>query len=207
MKKIYTFFDGGTIRFDDQNSVKELLEEAFQSFGYYEPFGMEYVTVFQAHHPETTTGWFTTDINLKCADEIKNPHELCFAYHMPGMFYYAEGGWGHHMKSLGNHPHIPNAVSLNLRFEDFDETVVINGDLCFREILSTLQNTGYTSVSVRYIQVLLSGIAGANYLISSSDEILELPLRDFLEEIRIRSKRIEEERGGHIYHEIFKLIE
>ena len=68
----YTFCDGGTLEFDDSKSVKELIEYAFDTFGYYEPMGMDIVTLFQAHHPNTTTGWFTTDTTLRCADEIQN---------------------------------------------------------------------------------------------------------------------------------------
>ena len=35
------------VYFDDEKTVKELLCYAFDSFGYYEPFGMEIVTLFQ----------------------------------------------------------------------------------------------------------------------------------------------------------------
>ena len=145
MKRSYTFFDGGTIEFDDRKSVKKLLEHAFEAFGYYEPLGMDIVTVLQCHHPKTKTGWFTTDTNLKCVSEIKNPDELCFAYHVPNVFYFAEGGWGHHMTELGNHPVIENPVVLHLRFEDFNNTVVINGKYSFRDIIDLLKRTDYIS--------------------------------------------------------------
>ena len=49
MKQKFFFFDGGEIEFDDRRSVKELIEYAFESFGYYEPMGMEIVTLFQAN--------------------------------------------------------------------------------------------------------------------------------------------------------------
>ena len=116
MIKNYTFFDGGTISFDDEKKVKELIRYAFDEFDYYEPIGIEYVTIFQCHHSKTNTGWFTKDTNNSCCDEIENPDELCFAYYVPEVFYFAEGGWGHHMRELGNHPEIPNPVDIKLRF-------------------------------------------------------------------------------------------
>ncbi len=153
MKRNYTFFDGGTIEFDDRKSIKKLLEYAFDAFDYYEPLGMDAVTVFQCHHPKTNTGWFTTDTDLKCASEIINADELYFAYHVPNVFYFAEGGWGHHMTELGNHPVIENPVALHLRFEDFDNTVVINGKFSFRDIIDLLKRTGYISPSAAALTV------------------------------------------------------
>ncbi len=61
---------------------------------------------------------------------------------MPDIFFYAEGGWGHHMTSLGNCPVIPNAVSIHIRFEDFDNTVVINGAYTLREVISFIEQSG-----------------------------------------------------------------
>lgn len=87
MKQEYTFCDGGTLEFDDSKSVKELIEYAFDTFGYYEPMGMDILTIFQAHHPDTNTGWVTTDVTLRCVDEIRNRDWLCFAYHLPDVFF------------------------------------------------------------------------------------------------------------------------
>lgn len=122
----YSFFNEDIIEFDDTRSVKELIQYAFEQFDYYEPAGMEIVTLFQCHHPQSDTGWFTIDTNRKCSDEIIDRNNLCFAYYMPNVFYFAEGGWGHHMIELGNHPNIPRPVALKIRFEDFDNTVIIN---------------------------------------------------------------------------------
>ena len=205
MKQNYTFFADGTVEFDDSRSVRELLAYAFEKFDYYEPFGMAAVTVFQAHHPDTNTGWFTTDTEACCADEIKNPAELCFAYHMPGVFYYAEGGWGHHMPHLGNHPEIPAAVSLHLRFEDFDHTVVLNGNYSFRRFLTMLQRIGYVPDEVSRILVQLIGCPKGNYFIPADDPLLDVSLTEFVQEIRSRSDRIQEERHEFVYHEIFRI--
>ena len=202
----FTFFDGGTIEFEDTKSVKELIEYAFDVFDYYEPLGMEKVTLFQAHHPKTSTGWFTTDVDLKCVDEIKNMRELCFAYYMPGVFYYAEGGWGHHMSELGNHPNIPNAVRLRLRFEDFDNTIVINGSYSFGDIITILQSTGYISSNISHIRVVLVGCTRENYSIPISDEIINSCLTKFLEKIQICSEKIQAEQDEYIYYEIFEIV-
>lgn len=39
------------IEFDDSKSVKELINYAFDKFDYFEPAGIEIVTLFQCHHP------------------------------------------------------------------------------------------------------------------------------------------------------------
>lgn len=130
MTRIYQFVGEEPLSFDDSKSVKELIQYAFDEFGYYEPAGMELVTLFQPQ-ARTYTGWFTTDTTRSCADEIENRENLCFAYSMPNVFYFAEGGWGHHMLKLGNHPPIDAPVLLKLRFEDFDHSVVINGTYTF----------------------------------------------------------------------------
>ena len=104
MIQTYHFFGEHSLEFEDSKTVKELIEYAFEKFDYYEPFGMDSVTVFQCHHPDSNYGWFTTNTKRRCVDEIVNRNELCFGYTIPGILYYAEGGWGHHMEQLGNHP-------------------------------------------------------------------------------------------------------
>ena len=141
MIQTYHFFGEHSLEFEDSKTVKELIEYAFEKFDYYEPFGMDSVTVFQCHHPDSNYGWFTIDTKRRCVDEIVNRDELCFGYHIPGILYYAEGGWGHHMEELGNHPIFENPVSLKLKFEDFKHTVVFEGTHSFREILNLLKNT------------------------------------------------------------------
>lgn len=205
MKQIYTFFDGGPVEFDDAKTVRELIAYAFDRFGFYEPLGMETVTLFQAHHPDTDDGWFTTDTARTCAEEIKNPHELCFAYHLPGVLYYAEGGWGHHMASLGNHPHIPDAVSLNLRFEEFDHMLVLNGQLCLRDIIRLFQQAGYigTASAIRVIPV---GCADQAYTLPLSDPIVHSPMAEFHKTLQQYHKtHIRLGLGDFISHEILHI--
>ena len=43
----YHFLGEHSLEFEDSKTVKELIEYAFENFDYYEPFGMDYVTVFQ----------------------------------------------------------------------------------------------------------------------------------------------------------------
>ncbi len=199
MMQTYCFFDGGEVEFDDRKSVKELIEFAFDTFDYYEPMGMEIVTLFQAHYPDSNTGWFTTDVTRLCAEEIKNPRELCFAYHMKNVFYFAEGGWGHHMPDLGNHPKIPHAVSLHLRFEDFRNTVIINGSYCFEDIIRVLQKTEYIDDSCRFIQVIPIGCADKSYLIPLSDPIMKLRLTELEKALdKYNAERLQLSKGDFI---------
>ena len=142
MERTFTFSGEGPLSFDNTKSVKELIQYAFDVFGYEEPAGMEIVTLFQPG-ARTYTGWFTTDTARSCAEEIECAEDLCFAYHMPDVFYFAEGGWGHHMPHLGNHPQIEQPVLLHLRFEDFNHSVVINGKYSFDDVIHFLKKTNY----------------------------------------------------------------
>ena len=201
MNRAYTFFDGGTLEFDDRKSVKELIVHAFNRFELYEPLGMDCVTLFQAHHPDTSVGWFTTDVTLSCAEEIKNPDELCFAYHMPNVFYFAEGGWGHHMKALGNRPPIDNEVALSLRFEDFNNTVIVNGKYTFTDVIGLLKRTEYIDGDCRRIKVIPIGCADKAYVLSVEDPITKVCLSEFDEMLdRYNAERIHLSGGDFIYN-------
>lgn len=181
MIKTYNFFGEPLLQFEDSKTVKELVEYAFEQFGYYEPFGMGAVTVFQCHHPESNYGWLTVDTAKKCADEIYNSDELCFAYYLPGILYYAEGGWGHHMDELGNHPVFEKPVSLKLKFEDFNHTVVFEGTHSFREILNLLKSTGYIEKSISRIEVNVLAYPKPNYsqYLELSNLIFDAPMTEF----------------------------
>ena len=203
----YMFCDGGTLEFDDSKSVKELIEYAFDTFGYYEPMGMDIVTLFQAHHPNTNTGWFTTDTTLRCADEIKNRDWLCFAYHLPNVFYFAEGGWGHHMKELGNRPSIDNEVSLTIRFDDFKNTVIVNGKYTFNDIINLLKRTEYISDDCRCVEVIPVGCARKAYALSFEDPIMKVHLSKFEKILeQYNSERIRLGDGEFIYHTELEIV-
>ena len=179
----YHFCDGGTIEFDNTRSVKELIAFAFDAFDYYEPMGMDVVTLFQPHHPSTETGWFTTDVSLSCAEEIKEPENLCFAYHLPNVFYFAEGGWGHHMSRIGNRPIIENEVSVTLRFENFNNSVIINGKYTFTDVLDFLKKTNYIDNHDKFVEVIPIGCADKSYKISFYDPIMMVCLSEFYEKL------------------------
>ena len=191
------------IEFDDSKSVKELINYAFDKFDYFEPAGIELVTLFQCHHPNSSTGWFTTDTSKKCSEEIINSEGLCFAYYIPNVFYFAEGGWGHHMIELGNHPIIPNPVAIILRFEDFNNTVVINGAYSFNDIIDYLKKTQYIEETYNILKVYLVGIRSF-YDIPFSDPIMNMNLTEFKKTIQ---KYTEERFPNHdfIYHEEFEI--
>lgn len=204
MKKEYCFFDGGRVEFDDSKSVRELIQYAFSKFDYYEPLGMDIVTVFQCHHSKTNTGWFTTDTDKSCSEEIENCNELCFAYYMPDVFYFAEGGWGHHMKELGNHPVIPNSVDIHLRFEDFQNTVVINGNYCFNDIIMLLKKADYVSKTSSKLTVIPVGAVNKQYNIPFTDEIMNKPLSEFTELIGEYTRRTLSD-DEYVYYELIEI--
>lgn len=172
----YSFFKEDTIKFEDSKTVKELLEYAFEQYDYYEPFGMDTVTIYQANIPH-----LTLDTSRKCYEEIKDPDNLYFAYYIPGFLYYAEGGWGHHMAELSNHPVFNHPISLKLKFKDFDNTVVFEGSHSFREVLNLLTKVGYISDSIPQIKTQVLAYPKSNYTkhIDCSDAILDAPMTEF----------------------------
>lgn len=182
MKQLYTFSGKASIEFDDTRSVRELINYAFSKYDYYEPLGMDIVTIFQAHHPDSNTGWFTIDVDKCCANEIINRNELCFAYYMPNVFYFAEGGWGHHMLELGNHPTIPNQIALQIELNGERNTIVINGNITCRSIIKKLIDVGYIENSITKINILeIAYPPKSNFReILLSDAILDVPLTEFV---------------------------
>lgn len=178
MHRMFKFEGQEPLFFDDTKSVKELIQYAFNEFDYYEPAGMEIVTLFQPQS-RTSTGWFTTDTSRLCVDEIEDAEILCFAYHMPNVFYFAEGGWGHHMLHLGNHPQIDNPVLLHLRFDDFDNSVVINGKYTFENIISFLKRTNYLPREVCSLLIRAINPYQEPSLISFDSELMRLQLTEF----------------------------
>ena len=158
MIKTYKFFGENPLEFEDTKTVKELLQYALERFDYYEPFGMDTVTIYQSSHSH-----FTLDTNRKCSEEIKDLDGICFAYHIPNFLYYAEGGWGHHMTELSNHPVFNNPVSLKIKFEDFDHTVVFEGTHSFREVLNLLKRVGYIDEPIERIKIQVIAYPNPNY--------------------------------------------
>lgn len=177
MIQTYRFFgENSSLEFDDSKTVKELLQYAFEQFDYYEPFGMETVTIYQSGHAH-----FTLDTSRKCYEEIKDPNGLCFAYYIPGFLYYAEGGWGHHMSELSNHPEFISPVSLKIKFEDFDHTVVFEGTHSFREVLELLKRVRYIDESFDQILIQVLAYPKPNYTkyIECHNSILDAPMAEF----------------------------
>lgn len=158
-----------------------MIDYVFDRFDYYEPAGMEIVTLFQCHHSKSINGWFTRDTSRKCAEELENLNDLCFAYQLP-FFYLAEGGWGHHMPALGNHPIIANPVQMKLRFEDFDNTVMINGNYRFSDIIKYLKQTENIPEGDRTIRIILFGVSFPCDLLETNARI-GLRLSEFMKAI------------------------
>lgn len=176
MIKEYNFSGDGAILFDDQRSVKELLAEAFETFGYYEPMGFDTVTVFQSYHPDTHNGWFTTDTSKSCAEEIKCSDCLCFAYHKPNFLYYAEGGWGWH---IGNAPTIDCPTYLHLKFEDFNNRIAFNGKLTVGEVIELFKKTQYIPRDADSFLIRPINPYSPPYTLTFTEELMRMTVEAF----------------------------
>ncbi|MGN1019486.1 MAG: hypothetical protein ACI4O7_03855 [Aristaeellaceae bacterium] len=119
----------------------------------------------------------------KCCDAISNPNDLCLAYHMPGVFYYAEGGWGHHMKSIGNHPALENPVSFMLVMEDFRNTVVAAGSCRLGDMVRLLQDNDYIPRDTQRIIVDFIGALNDRWSIPLIDARMTQSIRDVMQYI------------------------
>lgn len=192
MIKEYYFSGDGTILFDDRKSVKELISAAFEKFDYFEPLGMKYVTVFQAYHPDAFNGRFTLDTSKSCAEEIKCPDCLCFAYHIPNVLYYAEGGWG---RNLGNAPALNKKTYLHLRFEDFDHNVAFNGGLTVGEVIGLFKKAEYIPADADRLLVRPINPYSTPYTVMLSDELMNTTVEAFEASLPISVTIIDVENG------------
>ena len=105
------------------------------------------------------------------------------------------------MTELENHPTIDNAVALKIRFDDFRNTVVINGMYTFNDIVNVLKRTAYLSNDCNYVEVIPVGCGTKSYLIPFSDPIMKARLMDFETILdKYNSERILLSEGEFIYH-------
>lgn len=187
MLRAYRVFVEGyqwvSVNFDDQKTVNQLALRVLDEVDCYEPLGDDVVTLFEAQSPKDNNGWFLTDSGQKCCDAISNPEYLCLAYHMPGIFYYAEGGWGHHMKHLGNHPVLENPVSFKLVMEDFRNTVVVAGNYLLGDMVSFLQFKEYIPSQTRWVIVDFVGTLNDRLSIPLHDERMRRSIHDVMRDI------------------------
>ena len=177
------------VMFDNELSVKELMEYVFEQSDYCEPAGMEIVTALDVHRQH-----IVTDTSKKCKDELQGKGKNCFcvAYYLPSKFYFAEGGWGHHMEDMDAFDRIPNHVSIQFRFDDFRHTVVVNGDISLRRIYDYLVKTTYIQedqVSFKFFDMgagLIDLDTERDYLISQDGEVdLRTACKDYIEPVCI----------------------
>lgn len=92
--KEYNFFDTEekiSILFDENKTISDLINAVFEKYDFYEPNGIECVTVYDMQ------GYHVVTNRMHTLAEEHLSSELCFAYYLPGEFLYVEGGWGHHM--------------------------------------------------------------------------------------------------------------
>lgn len=83
------------------------------------------------------------------------------------------------MLALGNHPVINNPVSLHLRFDEFDNTVVIAGKYSFKDIIAKLIDVGYITDEATHLVIRSVNPYREPYTISFSDQMMNLPLTEF----------------------------
>lgn len=57
------------------------------------------------------------------------------------------------MQKLTNHPVLRNPISLKMKFEDFDHTVVYEGTHTFRDVFNLLKQVGYVETSISQIKI------------------------------------------------------
>lgn len=139
----YTVFGNIEVDFDDEGSVKELVSEIAKKASVRSEV-VDSMTVY-----DTKQYTVVTDTALPCRDAIvcadSGPRRggLSFAYFVPHRFFCVEGGWDKHMKEMNATQYIDNPVSIKFRFDEFDNAVVLNGDLTERHIYDYLCRTGY----------------------------------------------------------------
>ena len=92
---------------------------------------------------------------------------------------------GHHMTELGNHPILEKPILLHLKFEEFDNAVVICGNYTFRDIIAFPKKVGYINADTLSMEVIAIGKSLPNsYKVSFSDDIMKLALSDFVNKVR-----------------------
>ena len=165
--------------FDDEKTVKELIEYVFDQSGYYEPMGLDVVTVYDA-----SKYYVVTDTSKKCKDELDPSGNNVFtvAYLKKDFFFFAEGGWGHHMIDMNAAKLISNPINVKVVFDDFKNSVVINGNVKLGEIYSFLRDATYISSGENKIFIGELGnlgkhpcsFEGRTYYMLSSDKDLSL---------------------------------
>jgi hypothetical protein len=84
------------------------------------------------------------------------------------------------MKELGNHPILENPISLNLRFEGFNNTVVIAGKYTFWDIIGLLKKHEYIPENASHLLIHQINPYKPPYIINFKDKIIKLKLSDFI---------------------------
>ena len=85
------------------------------------------------------------------------------------------------MCELPNHPVFNNPVSLKIKFEDFNHTVVFEGTHSFREVINLLKQVGYIDESIEKIKIQVSAYPKPSYTkyIDWYNSILDAPMIEF----------------------------
>ena len=145
--KTYKVFGVGEVEIDEDKTIAELVETAFVLYDYWEPAGLELVTIYDAENFN-----IVLDRNMTCK-EAGLGKLLCIAYFKPNVFFYVEGGWGHHMIQMNAAKYIEDPVSFKLIFDDFNGSPVINGNITLRQIFAFLADAGYIDENCHLFEI------------------------------------------------------
>lgn len=180
--KLYDIFDIGKLEFDENKTIAELVETAFEEYGYWEPAGIELVTIYDAEHYNVVL-----DRNKTCK-EAGLGKKLCIAYFKPNTFFYVEGGWGHHMIQMNAVKYIDNPIWFQLIFDKFQGVPVINGNVTLRQMFKFLSNAGYIDEECHrfiiyewdeyYSMNRVLRIAGKTIINIEKDRYGDIPIQD-----------------------------
>ena len=180
--QLYEIFDVGEIEFDENKTIAELVETAFEEYGYWEPAGMDMVTVY-----DIKSYRMILDRNSTCL-EAGIGDWLCIAYYKPNMFYYVEGGWGHHMIQMNAVDMIESPVSFQLRFGEFVGSPVINGNITLTSMFNFLKEADYIDEDCNTLIVYEFDEYHSEKRINGTAKIRKLNIKDVL----IRGAKLKE---------------
>ena len=149
MKRQYRFFDMEAVAFDDEGTVSELIRHVLMQSDRDVPMGLDSVTVYDA-------GQYcvVTDTSQKCKNVLEplGNNGFCLAFCKQGKFFFAEGGWGHHMMELCPPQAVEDPVSVTLAFGNFKSSIVINQGVTLGEMFVFLRDMGYiTPAECRFL--------------------------------------------------------
>lgn len=133
MNKEYHFYDEEPIYFDDEKTVRELIEYASAKFGYCNFFTADFATLF------LQDGGFISDTALKCCQAISDNDTIYPACYIPDTMCHIKGVYMERfLKSVG----ISSPVILRICLDDISYRICFNGSLTLSDLQRLLIKSG-----------------------------------------------------------------